>query len=108
VLAIDATGVAAASAVWDKRDTDREAASLARLRRLSPLEVHYGSWRRAEARRLRDADIQVTSVTRVHCAAPFVLSVAGALTRRPQRPGVPPSSDSMLLCPLPKTPPTSG
>jgi hypothetical protein len=108
VLAVDAAGVAAATAVWDKRDTDREAASLATLRRLSPLEARFQSWRRSEARRLREAGIRFTAEPQVHCAVPYILSVAGGLTRQPQLFGVPPPRGGVQLCPLPTPPPPPG
>jgi hypothetical protein len=106
VLAVNAAGVLAATVVWDKRDTDREAASLARLRRLSPLEARFGSWKRSEARRLREAGIRFrTDPERVHCYVPYVLSVSGALSRVPQRLGIPPPRGAVQLCPLPTPPP---
>jgi hypothetical protein len=105
VLALNAIGVAGATAVWDKRDTDREAASLARLRRLAPLEARFGGWKRSEARRLREAGIRFRADHRVHCYVPYILSVSGGLTRLPQRLGIPPPRGAVQLCPLPPPPP---
>ena len=87
VLAVNAVGVASATVVWDLRDTDREVASLSLVSALSPLEANFSSWRRSEARRLRDG-IRFIAVDRVTCPVPFVLSVAGSLTRQPKLYGV--------------------
>ncbi len=107
VLLANAGGVAVSTVVWDVRDTNREAASLARLRRLSPLEANFSSWQRSEARRLRENGIRFVAVDRVTCPIPYVLSVAGGLTRQPKRYGVPPPAGGVQLCPL-KPPPGNG
>lgn len=100
VLVVDAAGVAAATAVWDKRDTDREATSLARIRRISPVYANFSSWPRSEARRLREAGIRVRAVDFVPCKFPWVFSVAGGLTVRQQFPGVPPPAGGVQICPV--------
>lgn len=105
VLLIDAGGVAVATAVWDGRDTDREAASLARLRALSPLQASFSSWRQSEARRLRENGIRFVTMHQVQCKVPFVLSVAGGLSRRPQIYGIPAPPGAVQLCSINHHPP---
>jgi hypothetical protein len=104
VLMVNALGVAGATAVWDVRDTDREKTSLDRLRALSPLQANFSSWRQSEARRLREHGIRFVAVDRVVCPIPFVLSVAGGLTKQPKLYGVPPPPGGVQLCPLPIEP----
>ena len=108
ILLVDAVGVAVATVVWDKRDSDREAASLATLRRLSPLEANFSSWRLSEARRFARAGIRFRTVDKVACKVPYILSVAGGLTRHPQLYGVPPPPGGVQLCPLTPAPPPTG
>jgi 4-amino-4-deoxy-L-arabinose transferase-like glycosyltransferase len=105
ILLVDAAGVGVATAVWDVRDTDREQASLARLRALSPLEAQFSSWRRSEARRLRDNGIRFRTMHQVQCKVPFVLSVSGGLSRRPQLYGVPAPPGAVQLCSIYQQPP---
>ncbi len=105
ILLVDAAGVGVSTAVWDVRDTDREAASLARLRALSPFEAQFSSWRRSEARRLRENGIKFHAVHQVQCPVPFVLSVPGGLSRRPQLYGIPAPPGAVQLCSLYQQPP---
>jgi hypothetical protein len=100
VLVLNVAGVATATAIWDKRDTDREADSLALLRRYSPLYANFTSWQRSEGRRLREAGIRFKPVNWVPCPVPYVLSVAGGLTRQRAYPGVPPPAGGVQLCPV--------
>jgi hypothetical protein len=100
VLVVNAGGVAVATVVWDKRDTDREAESLATLRRLSPLEARFGAWKQSEARRLREAGVRFVARDRVLCAVPYVFAVTGGLTRQPRLFGVPPPAGGVQLCPV--------
>jgi hypothetical protein len=105
ILLLDAAGVGVATAVWDVRDTDREQASLARLRALSPLEAQFSSWRRSEARRLHENGIHFRTMRQVQCKVPFVLSVSGGLSRRPQLYGVPAPPGAVQLCSIYHQPP---
>ena len=105
VLAVNAVGVGGATVVWDIRDTDREAASLARLRALSPMEAQSSSWRRSEARRLRENGIKFRTMRQVQCPVPFVLSVVGGLSRRPQLYGIPAPAGAVQLCSIHSQPP---
>jgi hypothetical protein len=82
LVTVNAVGVAGAAAVWNRRDTNRQNTSLQRLRALpGPLSVDFGSFSIAEARRLRSAGIEFVRTARVDCARPFLLDVAGSLTR---------------------------
>ena len=105
VLLVDAAGVGVSTVVWDVRDTNREAASLARLRALSPLEAQFTSWKRSEARRLRENGIHFRTMHQVQCKVPFVLSVSGGLSRRRQLYGVPAPAGAVQLCSIYHQPP---
>jgi hypothetical protein len=100
VLVVNAAGVGVAAVVWDKRDTDREAESLATLRRLSPLEARFGGWKQSEARRLREAGVRFVARDRVRCALPYIFAVTGGLSRQPRLFGVPPPAGGVQLCPI--------
>ena len=99
ILFLDAVGVAGAAAAWSVRNTHREEKSLALLRKHNPLEVEFGSWRSAEARRLRENGVQFGVVKHVTCPRPFILSIPGSLERHPL-PGGFPSKAAAVLCPV--------
>jgi MFS family permease len=82
VMLVNAVGVAGSSLRWDGRDSDRQEASLARLRAArTGYDVEFGVWREAEARRLRDAGVQFRMVPQVQCAGPLWLGIEGSLTQ---------------------------
>lgn len=96
ILSVDAIGVARSAFVWGQRNTTRENASLARVRRLpGPLTVAFTSFTIAEERRLRSRGIAFRTVDHVRCNRPWVLSVNGVLARPARLPARP----TVAICP---------
>jgi hypothetical protein len=86
LLAANALGVAGSAAVWNRRDTAREAASIRRLRSLhGPLETHFTDYRIAEERRLRSSGIRIRAADELSCPRPFLLNAIGELRRASRR-----------------------
>jgi 4-amino-4-deoxy-L-arabinose transferase-like glycosyltransferase len=99
LLTVNAVGVGIATARWQVKTSDRQIASLDRLRRQpGVLDTQVRVWRHVTAAKLADAGVRYRLVRAVTCDRPFLLRADFRL-ERVARPHAPLAAGDALLCP---------